>query len=126
MIENESLLKKMMENNRFTDFVFLGQGPFFGIASEAALKMQEMTISVSLSYHSLEYRHGPMSTATDQSLITILRAVNQAKKHEVQLAQDLRKLGSKIFVLTGNTNGFLKSGIDFAVQVPPQWGVVVL
>jgi glucosamine--fructose-6-phosphate aminotransferase (isomerizing) len=121
MVDNEALVKQIIEKNHYNDFVFLGQGPLLGIANEAALKMQEMAISVSLSYHSLEYRHGPMSTASDQSLITIL-CCEPAEKHEVQLARDLRKLGPKIFVLTGSKNGFINSDIDFAIRVPAQLG----
>ena len=55
-----------------TDFVFLAQGPYLGLANEAALKMKEMSISSSAGFHALEFCHGPMSIVTDKTLVTLL------------------------------------------------------
>jgi glucosamine--fructose-6-phosphate aminotransferase (isomerizing) len=42
-------------------FFFLGSGVHYGLASEAMLKMKEMSLTGSEAYHFLEFRHGPMS-----------------------------------------------------------------
>ena len=42
---------------------FVGQGPAFGIAEEAALKLKESTQSWTDSWQQTEYRHGPISLA---------------------------------------------------------------
>jgi len=41
--------------------VFLGGGPLYGIATEASLKLIEMSLTKATSYHTLEVRHGPRS-----------------------------------------------------------------
>ncbi|MFD8815998.1 SIS domain-containing protein [Streptomyces sp. NPDC059627] len=45
-------------------FTFLGRGWTVGLASEAALKMREASLSWTEAYPATEYRHGPISITT--------------------------------------------------------------
>ncbi|WP_217169448.1 SIS domain-containing protein [Streptomyces sp. AC512_CC834] len=47
-----------------TQFTFLGRGWTVGLASEAALKMREASLSWTEAYPAMEYRHGPISIST--------------------------------------------------------------
>ena len=53
-------------------YVFLGRGWTTGLAREAALKIQEAALASSESYPALEYRHGPIATATENSVVWLL------------------------------------------------------
>jgi fructoselysine-6-P-deglycase FrlB-like protein len=53
-------------------YVFLGRGWTTGLAREAALKIQEAALASSESYPALEYRHGPIATATEDSVVWLL------------------------------------------------------
>ena len=53
-------------------YVFLGRGWSTGLAREAALKIQEAALARSESYPALEYRHGPIATATEDSVVWLL------------------------------------------------------
>ena len=53
-------------------YIFLGRGWTIGVAAEAALKMREAAMAWTESYPALEYRHGPLSAATDGSVVWIL------------------------------------------------------
>jgi fructoselysine-6-P-deglycase FrlB-like protein len=53
-------------------YVFLGRGSSTGLAREAALKIQEAALARSEAYPALEYRHGPISTATEDSVVWLL------------------------------------------------------
>ncbi|HVQ87771.1 MAG TPA: SIS domain-containing protein [Actinomycetes bacterium] len=62
------LLERTRESSRalasdrgIESFYFLGSGALFGVASEAMLKLTEMSLTQSEAYHTLEFRHGPMS-----------------------------------------------------------------
>ncbi|MFC0598994.1 SIS domain-containing protein [Streptomyces palmae] len=44
-----------------SQFTFLGRGWTVGLASEAALKMREASLSWTEAYPAMEYRHGPIS-----------------------------------------------------------------
>ncbi|MCK6621812.1 MAG: SIS domain-containing protein [Calditrichaceae bacterium] len=121
MEEYQGLMREIAADSSLEKFVFLGQGPFYGIANEAALKMQEMSLSTALSYHSLEYRHGPMSTADEHTLITILLC-RGGNRYGGQLARDLKQLGAKILVFAGGDKGSAGIEADFLVRVPGDFG----
>jgi fructoselysine-6-P-deglycase FrlB-like protein len=53
-------------------YVFLGRGWSIGVAREAALKLQEAALARSEAYPALEYRHGPLSAATADSVVWLL------------------------------------------------------
>ncbi len=53
-------------------YAFLGRGWSVGIAAEAALKVREAGAAWSESYPALEYRHGPLSAATDRSVVWLI------------------------------------------------------
>lgn len=116
MHAGEAMLRELV-SGPWSDFVFLGQGPLLGIANEAALKMQEMAISVSQGYHSLEYRHGPMSTVTDGTLLTILSSSASAP-YDAQLAQDMKNLGARVLLLSAATGAPRPAGVDTQIEIP--------
>lgn len=117
MTENEDFLRSVIFSNDYNDFVFLGQGPFYGIANEAALKMQEMSISFSQSYHSLEYRHGPMSTASEATLITILLC-QDSKTFGIPLVEDLKELGASVLLIGDDRDSKVGKNADYQISVP--------
>jgi fructoselysine-6-P-deglycase FrlB-like protein len=53
-------------------YVFLGRGWSVGVAREAALKIEEAASAWTEAYPALEYRHGPLSTATSDSVVWLL------------------------------------------------------
>jgi len=76
-----------------THFVFLGGGPLYGIAAEGALKLQEMSLAVTETYHPLEYRHGPISVADHRSLVVMLYHPD-TRDQEESLAGELAAIGA--------------------------------
>jgi glucosamine--fructose-6-phosphate aminotransferase (isomerizing) len=121
MQNSEPLIKKISNDPLLEDFIFLGQGPFYGLANEAALKMQEMSISSSQSFHSLEYRHGPMSTATEHSLITLLVS-HEGESYQIQLAKEMKKLGASLLVLHSSGDPSISQVADYDVGIKPDYG----
>jgi len=117
----ESFIEDISNDREITDFVFLGQGPYYGIANEAALKVQEMSISPSQSYHALEYRHGPISTATQHTLITVLCS-QAGQEFEHPLISDLEQLGAKILVFKNNKAGINLNAADFVITDSEAFG----
>jgi glutamine---fructose-6-phosphate transaminase (isomerizing) len=75
-------------------FYFLGSGPRYGLASELALKMKEMSLSHSEPFHVLEFRHGPKSMATAGALVVgLISETNRA--HELAVLADVRAQGAR-------------------------------
>jgi len=71
-----------------TQFTFLGRGWTVGLANEAALKMKEASLSWTESYPAMEYRHGPISIATDTTATWMFGTAPEG------LAEQLRATGA--------------------------------
>ncbi|MBO0701872.1 MAG: SIS domain-containing protein, partial [Candidatus Dormibacteraeota bacterium] len=69
--------------------VFLGRGWAIGLAHEAALKMRETAGLWAESYPALEYRHGPISVASRDTLVWTLGEVPP------NLLEDIAATGSR-------------------------------
>ncbi|HEY8497530.1 MAG TPA: SIS domain-containing protein [Limnochordales bacterium] len=75
--------------------VVLGSGWRFGVACEAALKLQEMAQLWTERYVPLEYRHGPLSCAGPRTHVEIL---DPAEGRIVALAADIERTGARVHV----------------------------
>ncbi len=64
-----------------------GPGRNYGIATEGCLKLQEMSITFSQSFHPLEYRHGPISLIDDKSVVVILYSADTAAEEALVAAR---------------------------------------
>lgn len=80
--------------------VFLGGGPLYGVASEGALKSQEMSCTVTQVFHPLEYRHGPISLADETMAVIMLYGADDAAA-EAKVIADVRALGAYIIGFGG-------------------------
>ncbi|MHB0856656.1 MAG: SIS domain-containing protein [Anaerolineae bacterium] len=80
-------------------FFFLGNGPLYGLACEAMLKMKEMSLSYSEAYHALEFRHGPKSMVNEESLVVALLS-DAAWAQETAVAADMRALGAQTLAVS--------------------------
>ncbi|QSO51158.1 SIS domain-containing protein [Alicyclobacillus curvatus] len=81
--------------------VFLGGGPLYGIAREAALKMTEMALTVAESFHPLEYRHGPIATL-DPGDVMVLFAQSETWEDEHSLIDEAKSFGAKAISVPGS------------------------
>jgi glucosamine--fructose-6-phosphate aminotransferase (isomerizing) len=100
----------------FADFVFLGQGAHYWMAQEAGLKITEMSSSYAQVYHTLEFRHGPRSIASRDTLITFLIS-EAAEAEETQLVLEMKDLGAATFVITNRATETLRRASDLLVEL---------
>ena len=117
VIENyRSLVEEIMNDFSLSKYVYLGQGPYYGMACESMLKIKEMSNASAEAFHSLEYRHGPMSTADDQTLITFFLSDN-GRDEEMKLVKEMSKLGPKTLVLCDYSDEDIKKYADYVVEL---------
>jgi len=116
LTENADKIRAFGTKRRFADFVFLGQGAHYWLAQEAALKMTEMSSSYAQAYHTLEFRHGPKSIASDETLITFLLS-EAAADEEIQLAGELKKLGAATLVVANRATRELRRDSDLLIEL---------
>lgn len=83
-------------------FVLLGSGLRYGVAREGALKLHEMALARTEAYHTLEYRHGPQSTAGERTLMITLVAPGE-ERWLLPLAEDLQQwVGAQLLLAPGD------------------------
>jgi glutamine---fructose-6-phosphate transaminase (isomerizing) len=95
----ESEVRRIAEAD-WESAVFLGGGPLYGVATEATLKLLEMSLSPAVSYHTLEVRHGPRSVIEESTLVVSLGS-RRGGGHENQVLTELEaNAGSSILALS--------------------------
>jgi fructoselysine-6-P-deglycase FrlB-like protein len=90
--DGERALAEPWEPPALDHAVFLGHGWTVGLAEEAALKLREATQTYSEAYPAMEYRHGPISLATERSLVWILGTPDPS------IAEDVSATGASVRV----------------------------
>ncbi|HXF06117.1 MAG TPA: SIS domain-containing protein [Blastocatellia bacterium] len=113
---HESLVRPMGEANRFRRFVFLGSGPLYGLAAEAALKMTEMALTPAHFYHTLEFRHGPKLIVSPETLAVILVS-RPERAYLPLLMEEIADLGGEVLLIADGEVESSGSRISFAAEM---------
>jgi len=88
-------------NEDLKRITYLGSGPLYGLASEATVKMKEMSLSLAEPYHFMEFRHGPMSLVDEEHLVVALLS-DRTRDYELGVLQDLVERGARVLVIGCN------------------------
>ena len=113
----EQRIQTFVSTHNFEDYVFLGQGPFFGVASECTLKVMEASCSYAQCFHTLEFRHGPKSVVSPRTLISFL--VSRAgRTAELKLLDEIKELGGTTLAIADDPAAALRTSADLLVEVP--------
>lgn len=110
---------KFVEQHEFGDYVCLGQGALFGIACESALKLTEMSLSYGQSFHTLEFRHGPKSIVSKETLIMFLLS-ESGFKSEVEVLEEIKALGGTTMVVANRANERIRAAADLLIELDTQ------
>jgi glucosamine--fructose-6-phosphate aminotransferase (isomerizing) len=114
-------LARDLASRTFGHYVFLGGGALAGVAFEGMLKMTEMSQIPSEAYHSLEFRHGPISTVTNETLVTIITCPRNLAQ-DLAIAAEVRRFGGASLVLGPGVTGF--DAPEMVIDLPrgfPDW-----
>jgi glucosamine--fructose-6-phosphate aminotransferase (isomerizing) len=97
-------MESFVASHSFDDYVFLGQGPFYGLAQEAALKVMEMSCAYSQFFHTLEFRHGPKSIVSPKTCLMFFLSP-QGQKDEAEVLAEMSELGGITVAIHNQTGG---------------------
>jgi glutamine---fructose-6-phosphate transaminase (isomerizing) len=111
-----STIQSLADSRAFADYVFLGQGPFFGIAQECMLKVKEMSCSYAQSFHTLEFRHGPKAIVSPETLITFIIS-ESGFAAEVAVLEEIKKLGGTTLVVCNAGDSIIRRAADYFVEL---------
>jgi len=111
-----STIKSLAESRTFAHYVFLGQGPFFGIAQECMLKVKEMSCSYAQCFHTLEFRHGPKAIVSPETLVTFIIS-ETGFAAEVQVLEEIKKLGGTTLAISNVCDSPIRRSADYSVEL---------
>jgi glutamine---fructose-6-phosphate transaminase (isomerizing) len=100
----------------FADYVFLGQGPFHGIAREAALKVMEMSCSYSQFFHALEFRHGPKAIVSPATCLTFFLS-DSGYEAEAEVLAEMKELGGVIIAVCNRATSDVRRASDLVIEL---------
>ena len=119
----ESIVKQLAPRVRdfttskqFENYVCLGQGPYYGLACESALKLTEMSCSYGQSFHTLEFRHGPKSIVSPRSLVILLLSERHYAA-ELEMLEEVKQLGGATLVIANKADPRARAAADFLVEL---------
>lgn len=117
LIESVQLkIRELVQTFHVQDFVFLGQGPFFGVAQEATLKVAEMSCSYAQSFHTLEFRHGPKAIVGPETLVTFL-LTDSGYSSEVAVLKEIKNLGATTLVIGNLADPVARKSADCLIEL---------
>lgn len=110
-----SRVREFVNQNAFADYVCLGQGPYYGLACESSLKVTEMSCSYAQAFHTLEFRHGPKSIVSAETLISFL--ISQSNyEAEVDVLEEIKQLGGATVAIGNKLGSRAHAAADLAVE----------
>jgi glutamine---fructose-6-phosphate transaminase (isomerizing) len=117
-VENASpAVKSFVETHDFADYVWLGQGPYYGLACEGALKVNEMSCSYAQSYHTLEFRHGPKSIVGPETLV-MFQLSETGFEPERDVLEEVKDLGGTTLAVAHAADKRVRDAADLLLELP--------
>jgi len=111
-----SVAEELGQRVDLSQVFFLGSGPLYGVASEAMLKFKEMSLTVSQAFHSMEFRHGPVSMVDESTLIVGLLC-KAAFEEELAVLQETKGLGATVLALVPGELAASCHGVDHVIPL---------
>ena len=109
-------VRTFADAHSFDDFVFLGHGPFHGVAREGALKVMEMSCSYSQFFHTMEFRHGPKAVVGPKTCLTFFLSESGASAESEVLAE-MKQLGGVIIAVCNRATEAVRRNSDLLVEL---------
>jgi glucosamine--fructose-6-phosphate aminotransferase (isomerizing) len=95
LAESRAPVASLASDEGLSSYFFLGSGALYGVAAEGMLKLKEMSLTSSEAYHTLEFRHGPMSMCDESTAVVALVSPERADLENAVL-RDITPFGPAI------------------------------
>jgi len=108
----ESLIKKEKEIQELAEarimnaverFICLGSGPAYPIMLEGALKIKETSYVATESFHTLEFRHGPMASIGEKLTIFLSAFKGEIFDASKRLLNEIKERGADVIFMTNSS-----------------------
>ena len=109
VLDNVADVKELVDLD-FNRVIYLGAGPFFGLAHEAQLKILELTAGqVATMYESpVGFRHGPKSLINEDTVVLVFGSTTDyTRQYDLDLVREVAgdKIARRVVLLSDQTFG---------------------
>ena len=109
ILEKDRAVKEVVDLD-FERMIYLGAGPFFGLAHEAQLKILELTAGkIATMYESpVGFRHGPKSLINDKTLVLVFGSIDPyTRQYDLDLVREVAgdRIARQVVLLTDQATG---------------------
>ncbi len=109
VLDNVADVKELVDLD-FNRVIYLGAGPFFGLAHEAQLKILELTAGqVATMYESpVGFRHGPKSLINEDTVVLVFgTTTDYTRKYDLDLVREVAsdKIARRVVLLSDQASG---------------------
>lgn len=111
-----STLQDLARTGDFNQYIYLGQGPYYGLAAESMLKTKEMGGTPAEAYQSLELMHGPRYAVNASTLIWVLLS-EAGLTHQLALLPKLKNLNAQVAVVCERAAAEVQAHADLVLEL---------
>jgi glucosamine--fructose-6-phosphate aminotransferase (isomerizing) len=109
-------IRDIAVRGKFDQYVFLGQGPYYGLAAESMLKTKEMACTPAEAYHSLELWHGPRYALTGSAMVVLLLS-DGGRAQELALLPKIKSFGAQVAVICERATPEVTAYADWVLEL---------
>lgn len=113
---HEASLRELATTGKFDQYIYLGHGPYFGLASEAMLKTKEMAGAPAEVYHSQELLHGPKYAVGPTTLVTVLLSDGN-RDLQLELLPKLKGFGAQVLTICEEAAPSVREHSDWCYEL---------
>jgi glucosamine--fructose-6-phosphate aminotransferase (isomerizing) len=101
---------------KVADAAFLAQGALYPIARETALKVMESSSTYAQFFHTLEFRHGPMSIVSADVLVGALLS-EKGYSEESSVLLEMKQLGGRTLAIANRISPEVERYSDLTIEL---------
>jgi len=109
-------IEEFVRTREFTHHIFLGQGPYHGVAQESVLKLMEMSCASAQAFHTLEFRHGPKAITNPRLLVTFFLS-KFGYDAERSVLEEIKGLGAATMVIANRADEATRRAADLLIEL---------
>ena len=100
------------------NFLYLGRGINFPVASEGALKLKEISYIHAEGYPAAEMKHGPIALIDSQMPVVFIAPKNALSSKIISNMQEVKARAGKIIAVTDYPDKEIKKVAEYIIKVP--------
>lgn len=121
-LRQEELIATRAERYRYMEqYVVVGRGYNYATSFELALKLKELTYTMTIAYSSADFRHGPIATIEARTPTVLILPTGATYADMLELADELRRRHAELLIISDAAEALERAHTPLALPQVPEW-----